>query len=488
MRIKAQDWIGCRIVWWILPLLCVASFAASPSDLDLIRAARNQNKDAVRALLKQHADVNTPQGDGSTALHWAAHWDDLDMAVLLLRAGAKVNVANELGVTPLYLACTNGSAPMVEKLLAAGANPNMVAVTGVSPLMEAAQSGNVDVVQALLAHRANMEATENSAGQTALMWAVADRHPEVVRVLVTHGANVQVRSHVTDVLVNISGGEKADDGHGSSRMMPVGGSTAMLFAARVGCIECAKALLVGGGNVNDIAPDGNSALVLAAHSGQGAFAAFLLDKDAQPNTHGAGYTALHAAALRGDLDLVKALVAHGANPNVQLENGTPLRRDGPDFALPETLVGATPFLLAAKYADVDMMRFLAANGADIKVAAKDGSTPLIEAAGADQRANAFGGAASEDESHSREAVKFVLGLGCDVNATNQAGNTALHISAAKGYSTVVQLLADAGARLDLKNKRGVTPLATTLGRKGDKEIQLRLKETADLLRKLGATE
>jgi ankyrin repeat protein len=151
-------------------------------------------------------------------------------------------------------------------------------------------------------------------------------------------------------------------------------------------------------------------------------------------------------------------------------------------------VGATPFLLAAKYADIDMMRFLAAHGADIKVAAKDGSTPLIAAAGADQRANAFGGAASEDESHSREAVKFVLGLGCDVNAANQAGSTALHISAAKGYSTVVQLVADAGARLDLKNKRGLTPLATTLGRKGDKEIQLRLKETADLLRKLGATE
>src|SRR3977135_1849056 len=124
MRIKAQG----RIVWWIVPLLSVASFAASASDLDLIRAARNQNKDTVRRLLKQHADVNTPQGDGSTALHWAAHWDDLETADLLLRTGAKVNAANDLGVTPLYLACSNGSAPMVKKLLAAGANPNAVAV------------------------------------------------------------------------------------------------------------------------------------------------------------------------------------------------------------------------------------------------------------------------------------------------------------------------------------------------------------------------
>ena len=208
--------------------------------------------------------------------------------------------------------------------------------------------------------------------------------------------------------------------HGPAKVVQMGGSTAMLFAARVGCIECAKALLAGGGNVNDIAPDGNSALVLAAHSGQGAFAAFLLDKDAQPNTHGAGYTALHAAVLRGDLDLVKALLAHGANPNARLENGTPLRRDGPDFALPESLVGATAFLLAAKYADVDMMRVLAAGGADVKVAAKDGSTPLL-AAGAELRPGSNSGGVMEEESHAREAVKLVLDLGCRCQCGESGG-------------------------------------------------------------------
>src|SRR5260221_152963 len=138
--------------------------------------------------------------------------------------------------------------------------------------MQAAQSGNVKAVQALLAHGAKTEAKENSAGQTALMWAVADRHPEVVRALVTHGADVRARSQTTDVLVSISGGGKEEDGYGPSRVIKMGGSTPMLFAAREGCIDCAKALLAGGGNVNDLAPDGNSALVVAAHSGQGSFA------------------------------------------------------------------------------------------------------------------------------------------------------------------------------------------------------------------------
>ena len=166
-----------------------------------------------------------------------------------------------------------------------------------------------------------------------------------------------------------------------------------------------------------------------------------------------------------------------------------MRRDGPEFAFPEPLVGATAFLLAAKYGDADMMRALAAGGADVKVSAKDGSTPLIAAANADHRQNGIVSTAIEDESHARDAVKAVLDLGCDVNAANQAGNTALYIAASRGFNTVVQLLADNGAKLDVKNNRGVTPLAVTLARrKGDKEVQLRLKNTGDLLRKLGATE
>lgn len=485
MWIKAQALAG----WWMVSLFSVASFAATAGNLDLPQAAKSQDKDAVRALLKEHADANTPQGDGSTALHWAAHWDDRDMAGLLLGAGANANAANDLGVTPLYLACANGSAAMVQTLLAAGAKPNMAAVTGVSPLMQAARSGSLEAVQALLARGAEMNATENSAGQTALMWAASQRHPEVVRALVMHGADVSVRTRTSGVLVNINAGGRGLAAHGPARVVQTGGNTAMLFAARVGCTECAKALLAGGGNANDSAPDGNSALVLAAHSGQGEFGVFLLDKDADPNAHGAGYTALHAAVLRGELELVKALLAHGANPNARIENGTPLRREGPDYSLPESLVGATAFLLAAKYADADIMRALSAGGADVKVMAKDGSTPLIFSAGAELRPGTNSGGVRAEESHVREAVKVMIDLGADVNAANRAGNTALYLAASRGYNTVVQLLAENGAKLDVKNKRGVTPLSVTLvTRKGDPGGQPRLKSTADLLRKLGATE
>lgn len=489
MKIKAQNLAG----WCLALLLPVAGFAATSGDMELPRAAKSQDKDTVRALLKQHADVNAPQGDGSTALHWAAHWDDRETAGLLLGAGANANAANDLGVTPLYLACINGSAAMVQALLRAGAKSNLAAVTGVTPLMQCARSGSLEAVEALLTRGAETNAAENSVGQTALMWAASQRHPEVVRALVMHGANVNARTQASGVLVNINAGGRGLAAHGPAKVVQMGGSTPMSFAARVGCIECARALLAGGASANDTAPDGNSALVLAAHSGQGAFGVFLLDKDADPNAHGAGYTALHAAVLRGELNLVKALVAHGANLNARIENGTPLRREGPDYSLAESMVGDTAFLLAAKYADADIMRALAAGGANVKVAGKDGSTPLILAVNGEQRPGTNSGGLARDESHVADAVKVMLDLGADVNAANRGGNTALYLAAARGYPSVVQMLADKGANVNVKNNRGLTPLGAAQstrrrGKGGDDSQASRFKSTADLLRKLGATE
>jgi ankyrin repeat protein len=496
MYSKHQNLVG----WWMVSVLSVTSFAASTSDLRLVDAVRNRNNDAMHALLKQHADLNAAEGDGSTALHWAANWDDLDTVDLLIRAGANVNAANDLGVTPLFLASANGNAAMVKRLLVARANPNTAAATGVSPLLKAARSGNVDAVEALLAHGADVNAKENSAGQTALMWAAAERHPEVVRVLVDHGADVAVRSHTRNVFVILKNGGEREVDHacrgengggqnGPCTVIKVGGSTALLFAARTGCVECARILLSGGANVNDAAGDGNTALVLAAHSGEGSFAAFLLDRGANPNSDGAGYTALHAAVLRGDLDLLKALLAHGANPNARYSNGTAKRHYGPDFALPSTLVGGTPFLLAAKYASVDMMRILVASGADPALAANDGTTPLTAAAGANHPTGGNDGDLPVDESQALEAVKLVLDLGGNVNASDQAGNTALHIATSRGYNSIIQLLADRGAKLNVKNKRGQTPLALTLIRPDEVSRQKQApKSTADLLLKLGATE
>lgn len=533
MFIKVEGLVACWMVSLLsLTTLCAADFGGADArkNQSLVEGAKNQDISAVRVLLKEGADVNTAQGDGSTALHWAAHWDDLLMADLLMRAGAKVNLVDDLGVTPLYLACVNGSVAMVNKLLEARANPNLAALTGVSPLMEAARSGSVEAVQSLLAHEANVNAKEASAGQTALMWAVAQRHPDVVRILVDHGADVDAHSQPRDVLVTISGGgsetqprcftRKAGGGEesgsvsvlrchprGPARVVQMGGSTPSMFAARQGCIECARPLLDGRANVNESAADGNSALVLAAHSGQGKFAAFLLDHGANSNLDGAGYTALHAAVMRDDVELVKALLSHGANVNAQLVNGTPWRHNSPDFSLPESLIGATPFLLAANYASSDMMRLLATSGADVTMTAKDGTTALMAAAEA-KNTFAFidpvfgpGGANPVAESDALKAVKLMVDLGADVSAVNDAGDCAVHIAAARGYSTVIQFLVDKGARVNVKNKLGQTPLAVTMVvvRRFDNNlagavkikqasVMPRFRSTADLLRKLGATE
>jgi ankyrin repeat protein len=260
-------------------------------------------------------------------------------------------------------------------------------------------------------------------------------------------------------------------------------------------------LLEGGADVNDALPDGTSALVLAAHSGHGAVGALLLDKGADPNAAAVGYTALHAAVLRADLDLVKALLAHGANPNAQITKGTPVRRLSQDFELPKTLVGATPYLLAAKFLEVDMMRVLAAAGADPRLAMKDGTTPLMAAAGVGASRNSdrrgltvYDGGKVEDESRVVEAVTSALTLGADVNAVNQTGNTALHGAASLGYDAVVKLLAEKGAPLNVKNARGQTPLAALTAGRGQAAAAAAADpsstraSTAELLRKLGAVE
>jgi uncharacterized protein len=479
--------------WWILAFAPVAALAASSGDLRLVDAVKHQDKAAASALLTARADANVAEADGATALHWAAHWNDLATADLLIRAGANVNAANELGVTPLYLAGENGNAAMVEKLIAAGANPNIVAVTGVSPLMTAARSGGADAVKALLTHGANANAKENSRGQTALMWAVAQGHADVARALLERRADVNARSRSESSLLFIAGnGNTSNDKRGVAKNIENGGSPAILFAARQGDVECARALVDGGANVNDTDASGNSALVVAAHSGHPAFAAFLLDKGANPNAAGAGYTALHAAVLRGEPDLVKALLAHGANPNAEVQNGTPVRRQSADYILTQAMIGATPYWLAAKYASADMMAVLSAGGADPKLTAKDGTTALMAASSADARQGTVNGVPRAPEKLVLEAARAAIEGGADVNAVNQAGDTALHTAAARGNAPLVQLLAEKGAKLDVKNKRGQTPLAMTRVRArygdGDGEPPPGLKRTADLLLKLGAAE
>jgi ankyrin repeat protein len=275
-----------------------------------------------------------------------------------------------------------------------------------------------------------------------------------------------------------------------------GGSTALLFAARSGDAESVRLLLAAGADANDTQPDGMSALTLAAHSGNGPAGHVLLEKGADPNAAGIGYTALHAAALRSDVSLVKDLLAHGANPNAVITKGTPLRRNNQDYNLPATLIGATPYWLAAKFLEADIMRALLAAGADPKGTIPDGTTPLMAATGlkepaardTDRRGLAFiDGGKVPEESAVVDTVTVAL-QAADINATNKNGDSAMHAAATMGYNRVIQLLADHGARLDIKNARGQTALgALTAGRNRAAADSPR-NVTIELLRKLGAAE
>jgi ankyrin repeat protein len=278
----------------------------------------------------------------------------------------------------------------------------------------------------------------------------------------------------------------------------MGGFTPLLFAARYGDVDSASLLLTAGAKVDDVTPDGSSVLMVAALSGHRALAAFLLSKGANPNIHDAGYTPLHAAVLRNDLELVKVLLAHGANPNIPLTKATLARIGGgaeTDWAFDKAWKGGTPFWLAARFGAVDMLRVLAANGADWQLAANDGSTPLTMAA---QGENAPRRRAERGERELRtlDALKFIIELGADVNATDDAGNAALHVAASKRLTAVIQLLVDSGAVLNTRDRNGQTPLTIAKTppppprgifvvsslRKDDN------RSTVDLLQKLGAQE
>jgi ankyrin repeat protein len=471
---------------------------AGADEPQLIETVKSGNVDAVRALLKERVDVNARQGDGATALHWAVHRNDGSVVDLLLRAGATPDLADDTGATPLYLACVNRSGPMVERLLQARANPNAALVSGETVLMTCARTGEATGVRALLTRGANVNATEPGHHQTALMWAAAQSEPKAVEALLEGGADVRARSRsytqtVTSEVTQRAGREELN------YTVPRGGSTPLLFAARSGDAESARLLIEAGADVNDELPDGASALVVAAHSGHTSAATLLLEKGADPNAAAVGYTALHAAVLRGDLNLVKVLLAHKANPNAQITKGMPVRRTSQDFELPKTLMGATPYLLAAKFLEADIMRALAAGGADTRLPMNDGATPLLAAAGMgivapaqDERRGTnrrglaiIDGGTVEPESQVVEAVSAALTLGSDINGTNPAGETAVHIASAQGYDSVVKLIVERGADLNARNAKGLTPLGALVARAGGRGSR---KSTIDLLRSLGGAE
>ena len=475
-------------------LLSIANLAPAADDLRLVEAVKNRDMPAVRTLLAQKVDVNGKWPDGATALHWAAHWGDLDTVKLLLGVGATVNVANDHDVTPLSLACTNGNAAIADVLLKAGANPNVASpITGETPLMTAARTGSLDVIRLLLDRGADVNAKEAHQGQTAAMWAAAEGHLAAVRVLIERGADVRARSKA--------------------------GYTPFLFAARTGDVELMRFLLSAGAKVNEEAADGTTALLVATVRRHTTLAGFLLEQGADPNK-GPGFTPLHWAAgswanydnltdditraedqwsplegLRGPTkhEFAKLLLDHGADPNARTQRkSTPVtssggrsRRSlyGVGRARGGILAGATPFFIAARAGDEAAMRLLVSAGADPLLPNDQKTTALVVAAGVGVR-----GYSPVRERDALEAVKLCLELGHDVNAVNTSGDTALHGAAYRGLTgsdTIIQLLLSKGAELNAKNNYGWTPLAIAEGIYfGGSDS--RSDKTAELFRKMGA--
>ena len=454
-----------------LVLLVGLTLAAAAPELSLVEAIKAGDAKTARALLTRNVDVNKPEADGTTALHWAVENDDLDLTTALLQARAKAQVANRHGITPLHLAATNGNAGIIERLITAGADSNAATPGGETPLMMAARTGNADALRVLIAHGASVNARESWRGQTALMWAAIENNAAAIRVLTAAGADIHTKS--------LSG------------MF-----TPLLFAVRSGHLEATRELLASGADVNERLPDGMSALVLAVYNAHYELAAVLLDQGADPNAAAQGWTALHQVAWsrrpnRGfnlpgaistgrldSLDLVRKLVAHGAAINAQM---TKEPRDGNRNML--NRIGATPFVMAAKSADVPLMHVLLECGADPKIKTADGTSALMVAAGV----GVYGpGESPGTHEEALEAAKLAYEVGGgDVNDVNKDGETALHGAVYRGGAVpVIQFLADKGAKLDIENKKKWTPLLAAEGVVYASSGIRRYPEAAALIRKL----
>ena len=491
MQIKA------RVVAWsfrtallatcmILGMSAAGATAAPAGDVPLIDAARAADADAVRALLERRVDVNTAETDGTTALHWAAYKGDLETARMLLGAGADVGAANRYGVTPLALAAGRGTPPIVEALLDAGADPNTTLPEGETVLMTAARTGSVDVLRLLLARGADLRARESWRGQTALHWAAAENHPTAVHTLIELGADVNERS--------------------------TAGWSALLYAVRAGKADAASALLEAGAGVNDtirpVAAEGDSegeprrrdptvgtsALVLAVMNGHFSLAQYLVERGADPNAAEQGWTALHQLAYtrrpnsgkgmppvvlldRVDtLAFARFLLDNGANPNAR-QTARFNNRERNNL----NRVGASPYLLAAKHADVPLMRLLAEYGADPRQLTAGNASPLMVAAGV----GIFNLGESAGTNHEAfEAVQLAWELGDhDVNRADDRGYTALHGAALRGANPIVEFLAERGADLLAESNEGWTALRVADGVHYTGTVK-RADHSAELLRRI----
>ena len=484
----------------MLNAVLLLALAAAP----LVDAVKSGDRAAAMTLIAQRVDVNAPEVDGTTALHWAVHHGDLDLAQRLIRAGAKVNVKNEYGSTPMSEAAVLGRADLLEALLKAGADVESPNADGQTALMVVARTSRVDAARLLLKHGAKVNAVEQWRGQTALMWAVAQKQPAMVAELVKAGADVNARSTVNNWERQVTAEPRAI-------YRPAGGLTPLLYAAREGCVECARTLVDAGADLNLADPENISPLLMAVINGQWDTAQYLIKRGANPNKWDFwGRAPLYAAVdlntiPRGGrpdwpsldettrLQVVEMLLGAGANPNAQLKLSPPFRNIGNDRGLDGMLTtGATPLLRAAKALDAPAIAALLAKGADITLANSRGITPIMAAAGLGSvDADTRGFYLSEDtQQRSIDSLKLLIKAGGDINSKDSRGLTPLHEAARWGWNDVVQFLVANGADLNAKDNRGNTPVDSALGKaggnsRGGARIDVH-EDTAALLKKLAA--
>ncbi|HEY0962789.1 MAG TPA: ankyrin repeat domain-containing protein [Pseudomonadales bacterium] len=464
--------------------LCIAGSAyaqgigsADARNVDLLLAVKAGESNNALVLLDGASDVNLPEADGMTALHYAVLNDDLAVVTALIGAGADIHAASRYGVTPVYLAAQNGSAPVLAVLLDAGADPNQLYREGETALMTAARTGDVDTVKLLLDNGAKVDEREQWHGQTALMWAAAQGHAELIPLLVERGAKVNATS-------NVEVWERQVTDEPRDKWLPPGGMTPLMFAAREGCLACIEPLLDAGADIDAATPKGITALLGAIINGHYDVAYALAEAGAKVNlVDDTGRSPLYAAVDFHSMpesnrpspdvyvnehtafELIELLIARGADVNARLTAQAPYRLKldrGTDTML---VAGTTPFLRAAKSADLEVMKLLLEHGADPALATAQGVDPLMTAANLATKESDTTGR-YKTQAQIIEALELCIAKGLDVNARANDGRTAIFGAATFGLTDVVKFLHEQGAELDYRDNRGLSPLDAAMGKAG----------------------